>query len=303
MSVIVGTGPDLVIAGSARSGTTMLAAQLARHPQVDAGAVKESNYFSRNFDRGAAWYDDLYAPRHPGRLRLDASVSYTYPQYPQALPRLAEAAPEALVVYVTRDPVARAVSHYLFDRHYFEHEAAEDFGKALARRPFYTDIGDYGRWIDALLDVYPAQQVLVVPFDALTTDAGVARVVCAQMGLTAPPEDDRGVRAHQNQVVTFRSPSMRRLTSHLKHSRAYPTVRRVLGPDTMRHIRAALTTTPQMPTMDEALATCDQAQRRELDALRTRAGAAVSDLLRAQDERLGLDWLPYWAPDGAPYGE
>ena len=50
-SSVHGRGPDLAIVGSARSGTTFLAAQLAEHPSIDAGAVKEPNFFSREYGR------------------------------------------------------------------------------------------------------------------------------------------------------------------------------------------------------------------------------------------------------------
>ena len=47
------TGPDLVIAGAARSGTSFLAAQFENHPEIDPGKVKEPNYYSRNLGRGS----------------------------------------------------------------------------------------------------------------------------------------------------------------------------------------------------------------------------------------------------------
>ena len=87
------TGPDVAVVGAARSGTTYLAAQLAAHPMIDAPAVKEPNFYSRYLDKGEAWYDDLFPPRAPGHLRLDASVSYTFPHFPDALAALAKASP------------------------------------------------------------------------------------------------------------------------------------------------------------------------------------------------------------------
>ena len=79
----------MAIVGAARSGTTYLAAQLGAHPCIDPGAVKEPNYYSREFERGRSWYDGLYAPSTPGMYRLDASTSLTFPQFPEALGRLA----------------------------------------------------------------------------------------------------------------------------------------------------------------------------------------------------------------------
>jgi hypothetical protein len=287
-------GPDLVIAGAARSGTSLLAAHLSAHPAVDGGAVKEPNFFSKNFDRGPDWYDSYYRPRSERPVRLDASVSYTYPQYGDALPRLAAAAAGATVVYVVRDPAARAVSHYLLNRYYFGHESAPDFGTALRERSFYVDVSDYGLWIDRLLGHFPDERVVVVPFDAVKASAEqVAGHLCARIGLAPPPRDGQAI-AHQNNVVTFRSETFRRVTRTVRHSRAYPVVRRTLSPHVLRRIRSALTRVPEMPSVDEALATCSPEQLELLAALNDRAGAAVTQRLRDQDARLGVEWAPLW---------
>ena len=292
----LGTGPDLAIVGAARSGTTQLAARLSRHPSVDASAVKEPNYFSREFERGADWYDAYFQPREAGRVRFDASVSYTYPDFPEALGRLAAASPGALVVYVVRDPIERAVSHYRLNHHYFGHETSDDFGAALASRPFYLEVGDYERWLAALSEHFGPERRLVVPFSAVTAHAeDVADVVFRALRLPPLTEvDDEAVAAHQNNVVAFRSEAARRVTRVLRHSRAYPHVRRVLGPDRMKRVRALVTREPEMASVDEALASCSEAQRADLAAVAERAYAAVLRELTRQDGALGLDWAAQW---------
>lgn len=293
-----GTGPDLAIVGAARSGTTQLAARLSRHPDIDASAVKEPNYFSREFERGPEWYDAYFQPRSPSRIRLDASVSYTYPQYPQALERLATASPRAFVLYVVRDPIERAVSHYRLNHHYFGHEASGDFGAALADRSFYLDVGDYERWLAALAEYFPPERRLVIPFAAVTAHPeDVADVVLRALELPSLTEvDDEAVAAHQNNVVTFRSETARRVTRMLRHSRAYPHVRRVLGPDRMKWLRARVTRVPEMTSVEEALAACTEAQRAGLAEVAERAHAAVLEELSRQDDALGLAWTAQWAP-------
>lgn len=294
-------GPDLVIAGAARSGTTQLAARLALHPGIDASSVKETNYFSRRFDDGPRWYDAYFRPRSPGLHRLDASVSYTYPQYPEALDRLAAAAPHAHVVYVARDPVERAVSHYLLYRHYFGHEAAPDFGASLRERSYYLDVSDYAHWLERMAAVFPESQRLVVPFRALTSEpAEVAAVIVERLGLPPFTEvDEQSVEAHQNNVVTFRNEAVRRATRRLRHSRAYPAVRRAVGPHAMKRIRSLVTRVPEMPSVDDALRSCGAEERAALTDVADRAYVAVHDTLMRQDEALGLTWSAYWTPPRA----
>jgi hypothetical protein len=286
--------PDLVIAGAARSGTSLLAAHVGAHPKIDGGAVKESNFFSRNFDNGFDWYDSYFVSRTERPFRLDASVSYTFPQYEAALPRLAEAAPGATVAYVVRDPVPRAVSHYLLNSVYFGHETAPDFGTALAERSFYLDVSDYGRWVDRLLSLFPDDQVVVVPFDRVKASAyAVAAHLCGRLDLTPPPPDEHAI-AHQNNVVAYRSEAIRRATRRLRHSRAYPVVRRTLGPHLLRRIRSAATREPELPTLPQVLASCTAAQAAALEDLRQRVDEAVLARLEHQDQRLGLDWAGSW---------
>jgi phosphoglycolate phosphatase-like HAD superfamily hydrolase len=294
----LGSGPDLAIVGAARSGTTQLAARLSRHPAIDASAVKEPNYFSREFERGPEWYDAYFQPRSESRVRLDASVSYTYPQYPEALERLVAASPHVYVVYVVRDPVERAVSHYRLNHHYFGHESANDFGSALADRSFYLDVGDYERWLEALGEHVPAERRLVVPFAAVTSHPeDVAEVVFRALHLPSPTEvDDEALAAHQNNVVAFRSEAARRVTRILRHSRAYPHVRRALGPDRMKRLRALVTREPEMASVEEALASCNDAQLLQLADVAERGHAAALQELRRQDDDLGLAWAAQWPP-------
>src|SRR3712207_3518880 len=160
--------PDIVLAGAARSGTTFLAARLSRHPAIDGGAVKEPDFFSKHLSRGTEWYDGLFTSRKDGLLRLDASMSYTVPQYPEALNQLAAAAPHAFVIYAVRDPLARAVSHYRLLRDYFHVDSHTDFGSALRDNPVYLGTSDYSHWLPQLYGHWPKERVLVAPF-AVTT--------------------------------------------------------------------------------------------------------------------------------------
>jgi hypothetical protein len=290
------TGPDVVVVGAARSGTTFLAAQLSAHPLIDAPAVKEPNFYSRHLDKGEAWYDDLFPPRAPGHRRLDASVSYTFPHFPDALAALAKASPSAQVVYVVRDPVARAHSHYELYRHYFSNEPAETFGAALIANPVYLGAGDYAHWLDRILLNFPEEQVLLVPFEASTDDDGaVLDVILNRLGLPAMDEVAADAAStHRNDVVAFKSEFAHRIVKLVKNNPAYPKFRSLVGGERIRKVRSALTKEAPRESLDEALATCTDAQRAELDALTRRATEAVTRHLRAQDARTGLSWADRW---------
>ena len=291
-------GPDLVIAGAARCGTSTLAAALREHPAIDPGSSKEPNYFSRHYDEGARWYAAQFGPRVDGVFRMDASTSYTYPQFPQALDRLAADAPHALVCYVVREPIARAVSHFLLRRFTLHLEEQPTFGAALQADSYYTDVSDYRHWIGRLNELVGPDQLLVVPFAALTESSHeVAAAICRRLGLDPPPLSDDAVSAHRNAVVEFRAAGARRAVAVLRQSAVYPRVRSALGANRVRRLRSRLVKDADLPTMDEALSTCSAQQRSELSTLQSEVQSWVARYLTDQDARTGLEWASRWARD------
>lgn len=117
-------GPDLLVVGTKRGGTTFLWSTLQGHPQVMAMVprakhLKSCHYFYRHFDRGLAWYlghfptrwaRRRHAARHGHALSLEASPMYLFD--PRVADRVAATLPRVKVVILLRDPVARAFSHY-----------------------------------------------------------------------------------------------------------------------------------------------------------------------------------------------
>jgi hypothetical protein len=287
-------GPDIALVGAARAGTSYLAAQLSQHPAVDGGVVKEPNYFSQHFERGEEWYGGLYRPRQEGLLRLDASMSYTSPTYPGALHRLAEAAPSTFVVYAVRDPLERALSHYRYLKHYLHRDEEKSFGSAVRRNEVYLGASDYAQWLARIFAAFQPERVLIAPLDVTTSGDQVTQVLWGQLGLASLPTRPRQASLHRNEVVEFRSAAIREVRRFVKRHDLYPLARRLVGPQGMRRLRGALTQPLAGQSVEEALASCDAPQRAELCALGRASHAAVRAALRAQDERLALDWSDSW---------
>lgn len=297
----VQVGPDLVLAGSARSGTSALAALLGAHPRIDAGAVKEPNYFSLRLDHGSDWYDGLYLPRHPDMVRLDSSMTYTYPTSPHALAALAAAAPHARVVYAVRHPIDRMLSHLALRRDFFRNEAAQDLGAALDGSPDYAGASDYSRWLAELVGRFTTDRVLVVPFSVVTRRRREAvEQVCRLVGLEAVRLDEEVADLHRNAVVTYRLPGVERARRLVGGSGLYPTVRRVVGAHRLRTLRNWVTRDSAREPLVTALASCSPQQRERLQVLMNTAQAAVAGHLAAQDVRLGLTWSEAWHQECPP---
>ncbi|WP_121255785.1 sulfotransferase family protein [Nocardioides ferulae] len=117
-------GPDLLVVGTKRGGTTYLWSALQAHPQVMAMVprarhLKSSHYFTEQFRRGERWYlghfptrwaRRRHARRHGRALCVEASPLYLFD--PRVPARVAAALPQVRVVVLLRDPVHRAFSHY-----------------------------------------------------------------------------------------------------------------------------------------------------------------------------------------------
>ncbi len=118
-------GPDFVIIGAKRGGTTSLYNYVLEHPSIQPlfpgrQHIKGVHYYDSNYDRGLRWYRSHF-PLQAGRRHLvrpgcapaiagDASPYYLY--HPLAAERLARDFPDVRIIVFLRDPVERAYSHF-----------------------------------------------------------------------------------------------------------------------------------------------------------------------------------------------
>ncbi len=105
------------IVGAQRSGTTYLYHLLDQHPEIEMAVPvrPEPKFFMRDdtFAKGIAHYESHYFPGKPGAW-LKGEKSTSYLESPIAAERIAAAYPNARIVVMLRDPVARAISHWRF---------------------------------------------------------------------------------------------------------------------------------------------------------------------------------------------
>lgn len=284
-------GPELFIIGSSRSGSTSLANYLNGHPLVQLPAIKEPNYYSVYHDRGASWYASLFGPVASGTVRLDASTTYSYPQFPGTLERLARDAPSAQYVYIVREPVERAFSQFVHESLYLQGRRSDRFENYAERSSHYVAPSRYRLTLEALSAVATADRVLVVPFETVVSDPGqVARIVLSRLGLDPTQvvvvEDD----THQNQRVVMRSRMFGRAFNAVRDSRAYAALRARLGDSAVRRIRGLMTSEADIPSLTMSLAELDGTGLEELRFVFEESRSAVAEVLADQDLRLGLRW-------------
>ena len=180
--------PDFIVVGAMKCGTSTLQSQLAAQPGIFMTTPKEPNYFSDDavFARGPAWYGALFAGANPGDLKGEASTHYTkLPTHPLTLARLTAAMPAPRIVYLIRDPVARAVSHYIHE--WTMGEMSGDIEAAFDRHPELVDYGCYARQIAPWVEAFGREAVFLSSLEAMTADPqGLLTRVGAFLGHEGP---------------------------------------------------------------------------------------------------------------------
>ncbi len=284
-------GPDLVLAGAARSGTTLLARRLGRHPGIVSPSIKEPNYFSTRLDRGHEWYAGLY-PSTAG-LWLDASAQYTFPSHLDSLDKALELSPDLRLVYLVRDPLPRTYSHYCQEVLYLGKLHEADFGSALHLDGDLIGASDYTPILEKLARLVGADRLLVLPFEFLTADLDAAADLVWTFAGLDPRQAASGAddELYTNERAVIGNRAVRRVFNRVRSTRLYPRLRALVGAERMRAARAKLTTSDSIPSLQEALTTCTPADLEMFEDLRRRSSVAVRRVLAEQDRRLGTDLL------------
>lgn len=133
---------------------------------------KEMSYFSKDevYARGAQWYANLFAGAKPSQVCGEASTTYSrWPTYDKTVSRLADAQPDAKLVYLLRNPVDRLFSFYA---HRMRAEVTTTFEEFLDSTPEATESGRYMTQINKFLERFSRQQICVLFTEDLRANPG-----------------------------------------------------------------------------------------------------------------------------------
>ena len=153
---------DFIIVGAMKCGTTSLGFHLQRHPQVCI-PNGEVHFFEneKNFQKGMGWYENRIR-RFEGPqtvVRGEKTAAYTY--HPDVPGRIHAAFPETKLVWILREPVARAHSNYIHAfrtgsvRGSFE-EAVEKEAERMKRSIYfgYLERSRYAPQVERYLELF-----------------------------------------------------------------------------------------------------------------------------------------------------
>jgi hypothetical protein len=171
--------PNFLIAGTPKSGTTSLYYYLRQHPDVFMPSVKEPHYFSNpNFNDPSfrKFYEGYFDSAGNNKAIGEASVGYLY--YPEAARRIKKFIPDCRLIFLFRDPIDRAYSHYWHQvRNGVEKLSFED---AVAQEEErikkyggthwmyrYVTLGRYADFLLCYLDLFDRDHLLFLTFEDL----------------------------------------------------------------------------------------------------------------------------------------
>jgi len=177
--------PHFIIAGAHKSASTSLINYLNYSTQVSCITTlddgNEVNFFSRDsrYKKGVQWYEDLFSKFPQGQIVGEKSVAYMSNK--DAPQRIAQTVPNVKLIFIMRNPVNRAFSHY----NYNVQKGTEmfSFKKALAKEEqrlarggfFYNNYSYKSRscfveHIQEYLKYFPLTQMYFVLMEDLQKD-------------------------------------------------------------------------------------------------------------------------------------
>ncbi len=233
--------PRFFIVGAAKSGTTTLHSLLEQHPDLYLPR-RETHFFSiddpehcpyfslspdygnpnwnyeRRFEEYLAWYERFFADAQPNQLRGEDCTSYMPSEKVPA--RIKELIPEAKIIFLLRDPVARAYSQYWHLVR--DGRAIHGFEETLRFGPVIVlQRGFYRRQIERYLAVLPRERIKFVLFEEFIRDMQkTADEVCEFLGV---PQSLRvgEIKIRQNKARVPRSPSLQLNLNRMLRGRAF----------------------------------------------------------------------------------
>lgn len=187
------TLPNFLVIGTAKSGTSTLLHLLRQHPDVGLASAWEPDFFAhdRSFAQGLGFYRRYFAACHGKTAIGEKSWRYSVQDcYPRARERIARHLPQARLIYIAREPLARVTSLWM-ERRSSGVPTSPDFNRSIREDPVYVESSLYWKQIDAYRQHFADERILVLFFEDLVADqAATLRAVQGFLGLKERPPNE-----------------------------------------------------------------------------------------------------------------
>ncbi len=193
--------PNLFIPGAAKSGTSSLHNVLNQHEEIYMSKVKEPHFFSHpefyTSEREKRNYQSLFEEGGNCKYRGESSTGYMV--FPNVIERLKKDVPNPRFIFILRNPIDRAFSHYHWVKS-MGNEKAEFWGAFETDRQRepephrnwgggykdYYQFGLYGKWLSRFYENFARESILVITFEEFTENLGETMNKCCDFLHVAP---------------------------------------------------------------------------------------------------------------------
>ncbi|WP_263784445.1 sulfotransferase domain-containing protein [Salinibacter grassmerensis] len=164
--------PTFILGGTPKAGTTSVYHYLDQHPQVCMSARKETSVFID--DKSLEWLFENYYRHYDGERAVGEASAGTLGN-PAVAERVYGALPDVQLIFVLRDPVDRLYSHFTFLQSSRAIDPDRSFSEFIRSetewRTTLIDLGRYHRHLSRFEKYFDRDQMLVLLFEDLKTDA------------------------------------------------------------------------------------------------------------------------------------
>jgi hypothetical protein len=177
------------IGGAQRCGTTYLYSIMDQHPQISMAkpAAPEPKFFLNptEVEKGEDYYLQKYFPKMPKANAL-GEKSTSYIESRDAGLRINAMFPEAKIIFMLRNPVARAISNYFFSasnglekrspREVFLENRSLNTAYSTSVSPFkYIERSMYQSYLEEYISIFGRSRIKIIVFeDMVSSDAFVS---------------------------------------------------------------------------------------------------------------------------------
>jgi hypothetical protein len=155
--------PNFLVVGAGKAGTSWLQICFEEHPEIFVPFQKETNFFSLEYGMGLSWYTNFFkGARHEKAV---GEICPSYMVLDRATERIHAINPDMKLLFMLREPVSRAYSHYCMLLR--GSAASEDIDKDLNEESRLVQEGRYFHHISRFKEYFPPEQIKVVFYDDL----------------------------------------------------------------------------------------------------------------------------------------
>jgi hypothetical protein len=211
-------GPDFLIIGAQKSGTTSLYRYLIQHPSISPAVRKETHFFDKRYNLGMEWYLSQFPSlNEENRSTLTGEATPRYICHPKSRNRIHKHLPNAKLIAILRNPVDRAFSNY---HHWIRkgHEIDFTFEEAIRNDEHgILSRGKYFHQLKGWFARYPKDQLLILDSESFFLDPNPAlSKICSFLKIPEWELENYGVY-NQNKYGEQMNPKTRKwLISYFK---------------------------------------------------------------------------------------